>query len=252
MAAPSTPRAITDDEPEVYRLSDDPADADENAAATKVGPMSKAFVDQLMFKAHIAESSPPGAKNSSTPPASATRPRTSRSAGPTPEGAGGEIARLSDEDEGLHQEVTVLSDLAMPPEACPSPEASPPSPAARAVTPNAGITAALETAVSAPPPPPHVAIAPPAPQAVEDGDAPAVPSVSPPPASVPFQSFHSVPPVLYVEPTLSPRAARWMASSSVYPMQHEAPRDLRPVIQAAVVIGALVLGTIATIVWLFP
>jgi hypothetical protein len=61
----------------VARLADDPADADENAAPTKVGPMSKAFVDQMMFKAQLAESlTPPQSERAtSRPPESFLRTR---------------------------------------------------------------------------------------------------------------------------------------------------------------------------------
>jgi hypothetical protein len=56
--------------PRVVRLSEDPADSDENAAPTKVGPMSKAFIDQMMFKAQLAESSvpPPRSERRTSPP----------------------------------------------------------------------------------------------------------------------------------------------------------------------------------------
>jgi hypothetical protein len=61
----------------VARLADDPADADENAAPTKVGPMSKAFVDQMMFRAQLAESSiaPTSERPTSRPPESFLRTR---------------------------------------------------------------------------------------------------------------------------------------------------------------------------------
>lgn len=72
----SAPRPL-DDDFEIHRLSDDPTDDDDvNAAPTKVGPMSKAFVDQMMFKAQLAETS----GLASRPPTSsavASRPPTS-------------------------------------------------------------------------------------------------------------------------------------------------------------------------------
>lgn len=74
------------DESEIQRLSDDPADDDPNAAATKVGPMSKAFVDQMMFKAQLAESRMPPSRppDVERPPVSSTRPRSTRSGAPAP------------------------------------------------------------------------------------------------------------------------------------------------------------------------
>jgi hypothetical protein len=75
MSSFSTARRLDEDD-EIVRLGDDPADEDANAAPTKVGPMSKAFVDQLMFKAQLAESAVPSSRPiSSRPPASTTQPK---------------------------------------------------------------------------------------------------------------------------------------------------------------------------------
>jgi hypothetical protein len=69
----------------------------------------------------------------------------------------------------------------------------------------------------------------------------------------PLPSLPPLPVPLYIEPALSATAARWMASSSVYPMmQREPQRDTRLIIQVAVVGALLLIGTIAAIVWLFP
>jgi len=82
MSSASSPRSLQAAEPEIARLSDDPADDDANAAPTKVGPMSKAFVDQMMFKAQLAESYPPSRGPVSEPPASGKRSRAPSSAAP--------------------------------------------------------------------------------------------------------------------------------------------------------------------------
>ena len=76
MSSASSPRDSLDTEGEIARLADDPADDDPNSAPTKVGPMSKAFVDQMMFKAQLTESVPPSLRPVVTePPASAERSR---------------------------------------------------------------------------------------------------------------------------------------------------------------------------------
>lgn len=297
MAAPSTPRAIKlDDDDHVYRMNDDEDDGDENAAPTKVGPMSKAFVDQLMFKAHLAESVPPSAKPASAPPVSTSRATVPPESGERARAANlapGEIARFTDDAE-VPQELTVLSDAAVPPEARQSPslaqllaeqvpavnDAAPSeravaAPSARPARSAPPLPAAARA--SAPPLPAAArASAPPLPAAartsappVSSGPIASVPPASvapfsaPPPASMPPVEAAPVsmpPPSMapalpaapYVEPSLSRNAARWMASTSVYPFQQEPKRDTRVVILVAVVAAGLLLATIGTVVWLFP
>lgn len=76
MSSTSAACRVGDDDLEIVRLEDDPADDEANAAPTKVGPMSKAFVDQLMFKAQLVESAARSSTPmSSRPPASSVRPK---------------------------------------------------------------------------------------------------------------------------------------------------------------------------------
>lgn len=261
MAFPSTPRAIKlDDEDEIYRLNDDEDDG-ENVAPTKVGPMSKAFVDQLMFKAHLAETIPP--RPASIPPESGHRPRA-----PTADDVTGtrhklgasKLPRLNDDDDepDLAMELTVLSDAAIPIEALKDPGVAPPLPARARVTPlpvPAPAPFASDSPLAATPIADALLTPPPFVPSIFSATPEAPPFEAPPPdesSDGMIQAHPSLPVPLYVEPSLSPRAARWMASSYVYPLQQAPARDTRLMIQVAVVITALVIGTVAAIIWLFP
>jgi hypothetical protein len=268
MAGLSTPRAIkVDDELDVFRLNDE-SDDDDHGEATKVGPMTKAFVDQLMFKAHLAESTPPSASphTGTVPPESGERPRdvnlsTSADADAVP--------RLFEEDPDAPFEATVLSDSVIPPEAsrdgsirpsAPLLAIAPPAP--QAAPSHEELSADLlvdasEPALQPPALPTTKASAVEATAAVEatgavdapavEADAPAVEATGA--ADAPA---HPVLPALFVEPSLSARGARWMAASSVYPLPDQPPLDRRVVLQIAAVVAALVVASIIAVVWLFP
>jgi hypothetical protein len=258
MAGLSTPRAIkVDDELDVYRLNDE-IDDDDHGEATKVGPMTKAFVDQLMFKAHLAESTPPSASapSSTMPPASGERARASDAANADADA----VPRLFQDDPDAPCEATVLSDAAIPPEASLG-SSLPPSAPLLAIVPPAPsheeLSADLLVDASEP------AVEPPAlptTKASVEGsvveasavEASAVEASAVEASAAVDEPAHPVLPALFVEPSLSARGARWMAASSVYPHQDEAPLDRRVVLQIAAVVAGLVVASIVAIVWLFP
>jgi hypothetical protein len=154
MSSASSPRDLLDAEGdgEIARLADDPADDDANSAPTKVGPMSKAFVDQMMFKAQLTESGPPSARAAVTePPASAERSRDSSalaasSPAPAPASqAPQKLVVLSAGDDALPFEPTVLVNSA------PAKTLSTP-PSAHDLERRAARFPAAQQPVSAPPP----------------------------------------------------------------------------------------------------
>ena len=106
---PSASSPSPDDDFAIHRMSAEPEDDDPNAAATKVGPMSQAFVDQMMFKARLAESQvPPSRQPITAPPPSGERRTAARVAQavaprrPAP-------TTVASADAGLPFEPTVLA-----------------------------------------------------------------------------------------------------------------------------------------------
>ena len=226
MSSASSRRPAPDAEPEIARLADDPADDDANAAPTKVGPMSKAFVDQLMFKAQLAESSKPAPLPLTDPPASGQRSRAARADSPeapaVAESRPVDVPALS-ADEGLAFEPTVLGDAARPPPASIQPSAA--SAASARATP----------ARSAPPSSPRQEpAAAPSPVAALPALAAPLPALAAPAAS-----------------GNEPAPARWPFGVPL-PGDVSVPRDRRLVLEVAGVLAAIVITVAAVVIFLFP
>lgn len=107
---PSASSRLPDDDLAIHRMSAEPEDDDPDAAATKVGPMSQAFVDQMMFKAQLAESHvPPSRQPITAPPPSGERRTAARVAQAVAPRRPAPTTPVASADAGLPFEPTVLA-----------------------------------------------------------------------------------------------------------------------------------------------